>query len=207
MSDEAPKSWSRYYARTRTEKPNPHLAFALSRIRGRARDCRVAMDGGCGAGRDTAFLLTAGFDVHAFDPDARSITICEDRFRDLLGRGCFMHRADFVSAHYHPCAAFVATASLFFTRPATFADVWSRITSAIEPGGVFCGNLLGVRDTWASPEADTVGVVTAFESHAARNLFGGFDIARWHERDETGATVSGNAKHWHTFHVVGVKRG
>ncbi|WP_157735980.1 class I SAM-dependent methyltransferase [Granulosicoccus antarcticus] len=72
----------------------------------------MAIDCGCGAGRDTAFLLGKGFTVHAFDKELEAVEFCQKRFES---NGNFhATQACFSDFHYPPASLVMAHASLFF---------------------------------------------------------------------------------------------
>lgn len=68
---------------------------------------------------------------------------------------------------------------------------------SIVPGGRFSGQLFGDRDGWVGTRELT------FQTRAeAEALLEGFELERFDEVEEDGQTATGNAKHWHIFHVI-----
>ena len=63
--------WARFYKHTRERPPWPRMIRAVSLVAHRDR----ALDLGCGAGRDTRYLLEQGFQVTAVDADANAMAI------------------------------------------------------------------------------------------------------------------------------------
>jgi tellurite methyltransferase len=75
--------------------------------------------------------------------------------------------------------------------------VWTRVRASIRRGGRFSGHLFGDRDSWVSTRDMT------FHTRAdAEALLAGLELERFDEVEEDGETATGNAKHWHVFHVV-----
>ena len=161
----------------------------------------VAVDLGCGDGKEALVLLAKGWTVIAIDgapggirrlldavpaDDAERLTTTITSFADVE-----LPTADLVYAGF----------SLPFCTPGDFADLWERITSAIRPGGIFAGNFFGPHDTWfGTPDM-------SFHSQAeVEGLCAGFEIVSLREEDEDGSAASG-PKHWHVFHVIGRRRG
>ena len=65
-----------YYDSTSNRKTRDYLRLAVKLVDGP----RVAIDCGCGAGSDIAFLRSNGFLVHAFDIEPESIARCQVRW-------------------------------------------------------------------------------------------------------------------------------
>jgi tellurite methyltransferase len=84
-----------------------------------------------------------------------------------------------------------------FVEPARFEASWSWIRGVIAPGGRFAGQFFGPRDSWATIEG---------RSHHTRErveeMLRGFDVEMLQEDEKDGHDAEGNAKHWHLFHVV-----
>lgn len=194
-----------YYEKTLDGRVNPNLGFACDLLD--SDHMKVAIDCGCGAGRNTAFLLQRGFTVHAFDLNEEAINACRERF-NATDR-VVLSRASFETFDYPRASLVLASASLFFCPAEVFDDAWKRIVASIDQGGVFVGTFLGPNDTWARTieEPTAFGTVLPLSEAEVRALFTGFDIVRWEERDEDGQTALGDEKHWHLFSVVARKKG
>ncbi len=193
-------SWQPYYEKTRNRPSDPVLDFAQSRV---CPDLpRIAIDCGCGAGRNAEFLRGCGFEVHGFDPDPEAIQICSTRF----GGDAEAHFScdSFFSFDYPQASLVVAAFSLFFCPADEFAPSWDKIVASIVPGGVFYGTFLGPNDTWAK-NAGTINQNRGVISHTfeeVQSLFSGFEIEGIDTRDFDGTTAVGNEKHWHTYSVI-----
>jgi tellurite methyltransferase len=190
--------WSRYYAAAGDE-PRGTLLHALDLFDAEPPPAgpRLAVDLGCGTGRDTAELLRRGWDAFAIDAETEAI----ERLRvrpEAAAAGARLRTevAAFEDARWPAAHLVNASFSLPFCAPDAFARVWTRIERSLLPGGRFCGQLFGDRDEWAR---DGLTVQTRAEAEA---LFAGFDLDRFDEVEEDGATAVGAAKHWHVFHVV-----
>jgi len=196
--DEDKELWLNYYEKTlnRTHSPKTELAVKLNES-----GLNLAIDCGCGTGSDIAYLEQQGYRVHGFDINPDSVSICHERFG--CNRLVDICQASFENFDYPVSGVIIANASLFFAEPNTFEKTWSSLISNLQIGGVFAGDFMGVNDSWASGYRSATAPLT---KEAVMDLFKGFEIKRFHERDEQGKTSLGRTKHWHTFTVVAVKR-
>lgn len=168
---------------------------------------RIAIDCGCGAGSDIAFLRKNDFTVYAFDIEDDSILRCKERFKDDCKVSLFQD--GFSSFAYPRASLVVADASLFFCPPAEFKDVWKNISKSLMPNkGVFCGSFLGPDDTMVGPDYDKEAFwpeVTVFNEEELRKNFTGYEINKWTEHKVSGETSNGTPHNWHIFSVVAKK--
>lgn len=196
----ATRDWGAYYDAVEGKGPRETLIEALDLFEGAPESPRLAIDLGCGDGRDTVELLRRGWRVHAIDAEQEAFTRLFAR-ADLCGRD----RLTIVVAPFHlvelPHAALVnASFALPFCPPEYFDALWAKILRAIEPGGRFAGQLFGDRDTWASLPDRT---------HQSRDqverLLAPFVIEGFREEERDGEDATGYAKHWHIYHIVARK--
>ena len=90
--------------------------------------------------------------------------------------------------------------SLPFATEAEFTHVWSQLTAALVPGGVFAGQLFGDRDDWA--HLDDVRTHTAEQ---VRDLLAGWHVLLLDEVERDGPSGRG-PKHWHVFDIIARRR-
>ncbi|HEY5630117.1 MAG TPA: class I SAM-dependent methyltransferase [Candidatus Limnocylindrales bacterium] len=164
-------------------------------------DPRLAVDLGCGAGRDTRELLRRGWRVLAVDREATAIeavtAATPEADRDRL-EGVVAELATF---ELPPCDLVVASVSLQLLSPADYAGVFERLTAALRPGGRFAGLLYGDRDE-AAGDPDC----TCPSPDAIRDYLRAFEIESWHEREEDGHMALGAPHHIHLIEVVARRR-
>ncbi len=191
-----------YFDSTSSRDTRADLKLAVKLLDGP----KVAIDCGCGAGSDIAYLLSNGFVVYAFDIESESISRCKKRFAN--DNNIRLVQATFSSFHYPNASLIVAEASLFFCPENEFTAVWNKITTSLRPKGIFVGSFLGSEDTMASlgykrdnfwPE---VLVVTEKQ---IRDWLNGFKIISFTEHKTTGKSINSARHQWHIFSVVAQK--
>lgn len=189
------KSWSKYYENTKALKPSKFLIEAFNSFDPKPG---LAIDLGCGAGRDTRYLLEKGFDVKAVDKDPMAKEhLGPLPSQDRLEFICTSFE-DFAYGHYDLVNAHYA---LPFTGKDSFDSVINKVIDSINPGGLFVGQLFGVNDEWNTPETQ----MTFCKRTDVDRLFSNFKTLKISEVNEDGAMANGNSKHWHVFNIIAQK--
>jgi len=193
------RDWAPYYEIIAGRGPRETLLWALERFDAEPapESPPLAIDLGCGEGRDTAELLRRGWRVLAIDAAPGAIERLSAR-SDLVHPERLSTEAGSFSDADLPRARLVnASFALPFCSESEFDRVWPRIEAAILPGGRFAGQFLGVRDSWAG---------RAGWSHHTRTdverLLSQFEIEDFEEDERNAQDEAGYTKHWHIFHVV-----
>jgi SAM-dependent methyltransferase len=198
--DEIPlqREWPRYYDAVDGAPRDTLLrALALFEADPAPAEPRCAVDLACGEGRDTAELLRRGWAVTAIDGHPEAL----ERLRARPGVADDPHlsvvQALMEDVEIPPADLVVASFALPFCQPQRFDDLWERILRALGPGGRFCGQLFGDRDSWASIPG---------RSHHTRpevgRLLAPLTVEFLEEAEKDGTDALGAPKHWHVFHIV-----
>ncbi|HTR87629.1 MAG TPA: class I SAM-dependent methyltransferase [Reyranella sp.] len=192
--------WAAYYEKLRDRPPRKTVLAALDRFDPLPAD-PLAIDLGCGDGRDVTEILRRGWKVVAVDaepealkqlanrnlPDSERITPINARFEEVpLPIGLQLVNSSF---------------AMPLCEPARFHELWARIVEALPAGGRFSGQWYGVRDSWNGRSG-----ITFLERAASEALLEGLDIEIFEEEEADSVTPRGNPKHWHIFHIVARKR-
>jgi len=196
------KEIQKYFDSTADRETRNDLRVAVNLVEGD----KVAIDCGCGAGSDIAFLRSKKFFVHAFDIEEESISRCRERFID--DRDVLLSKASFTTFDYPRASLVVADASLFFCPQDKFSKVWQRITNSILPNGVFFGSFLGLEDTMAGPNYNKKAYwpdVLVTSEEQIMDWLKGFKVESFIEHKSSGKTPSGEPHQWHVFSVVAKK--
>lgn len=203
--------WGAYYQAVAGRPPRETLLKALANFEAEMDDRpndrppetpRLAVDLGCGDGRDTVELLRRGWQVLAIDGEQKAFErllsrpeIQPDRLQTQLMR--------FEALALPPAVDLInASFCLPFCPPSRFPNLWQTIVTALQPGGRFCGHLFGDRDSW---------VVYPHRTHHTRPqvevLLSPFEVEWLYEEEHPGVTAIGEEKYWHIFHITARKKG
>ena len=193
------QDWAAYYRQLRDRPPRKTLVAALDAF-GETTDA-LAVDLGCGDGRDIVEILRRGWRVVAVDaepealrqlaarnlPNGERITPIMARFEDVpLPLGVQLVNSSF---------------AMPLCEPERFHELWMRIREELPAGGRFSGQWYGPRDSWAGRPG-----ITFLERDQAMALLDGLEIEMFEEEEDDSVTPRGNPKHWHIFHIVARKR-
>ena len=185
--------WEDFYKITKDRPPWPLLVQAVSLL----SNGKYALDLGCGAGRDTRFLLEQGFTVTAVDSHPHAIALLEcfpwDRLRVVQAsfEAFQFETYDLVNAHF----------ALPFAPEDRFHEVFARIKRALNAGGIFVGQFFGVNDEW-----NTAGnQMTFFTREQAEAELKELRVLEFREEDVDSHVADGTPKHWHVFHIIAQK--
>ncbi len=183
-----------FYEITKEKPPSPLLVSGVKLVANRDS----ALDLGCGAGRDTRYLLEQGFSVTAVDVEPQT----ESLIKALLNQDKVQYvNSSFSDFEFGKYDVVNAQWSLPFTPPETFDEVSTKVKSSINPGGVFTGQLFGVNDEW-----NTSGKRMKFHTREeALKVFEGMEIVEFREEDRDSTLANGTPKHWHIFHIIAKK--
>jgi SAM-dependent methyltransferase len=196
MTEDKSADWATYYEKLRERPPRRTLLAALDRF-GPGSAGALAVDLGCGDGRDTIEMLRRGWRVVAVDsepealrrlqarplPEGSEVTPILARFEEVpMPIGLSLVNSSF---------------AMPLCEPEAFHRLWERIREALPTDGRFSGQWYGPRDSWADRPGMTF--VTRAEALA---LLDGLELEMFEEEEDDGVTPRGNAKHWHIFHIV-----
>ncbi len=189
-----------FYKRSLSVEVYPHLKMAFQFVD--ASLPKVAVDVGCGAGRDALYMVEQGYKVYAYDRSEAAILTLSENARTSLGNTLFPQVSTYEQYEYPTSSLICACFSLFFCNPKLFAIAWSNINRSLLSGGVFCGHFMGPNDSWVKIGGD----LTIHSRIEVEDLFhDGFEIINIFEHNAEGAALLGTPKHWHTYSVIARK--
>ena len=199
MTEDGSAGWAAYYEKLRERPPRRTLITALDRF-GAGATGSLAVDLGCGDGRDVIEMLSRGWLVVAVDAEPEALRQLQAR---PLPKG---HDLTPILARFEdvplPIGLSLVNSSFAMPlcEPAAFHRLWQRIHEALPSGGRFSGQWYGPRDSWAGRAG-----MTFVSRDEALAMLDGLDLEMFEEEEADGVTPRGNAKHWHIFHIVARK--
>jgi len=191
--------WAAYYDKLRDRPPRRTLLAALDRFEATPLGA-LALDLGCGDGRDAVEMLRRGWRVIAVDAEPEALRKLRDR---ALPPGSDVTP---VVARFEevpvPLGTLLVNSSFAMPlcEPQAFHDLWGRIREELPPGGRFCGQWYGPRDSWVGRPG-----ITFLSRENALSMLEGLALEMFEEEEADGVTPRGTAKHWHIFHIVARK--
>ena len=162
---------------------------------------RLAVDLGCGAGRDARELLKRGWRVLAVDREPSAIEALRAATPEPDRGRLEAVQSDLASFEVPPCDLVVASVSLQFLAEDDYTALMRRVSAALRPGGRFAGLLYGDRDESAGEPGVTCPSPDAIRDHLAD-----YEIEAWFEREEDGKMALGDPHHVHLIEVVARRR-
>jgi SAM-dependent methyltransferase len=202
MSPSKKGEWSEYYANHQNHKPTHTLLKGIKCFNDRKLSLRKkSIDIGCGQGTDTAELLRQGWDVIAVDRESEAEEIIIDRHSKFHGKELTIIVQEMENIIIPKVSLVNASFSLPFCNPNKFSNLWEEITTKLSIGGIFCGQLFGLEDSWASNKN-----MTFHHRKSLDALFKKFRIHFLHEENSVSKTSSGEEKNWHLFDLIAVKQ-
>lgn len=199
MTNDRSDAWAAYYEKLRDRPPRRTLVTALDKFGPGSRRA-LAIDLGCGDGRDVIEMLRRGWRVVAVDAEPEALRRLQDRplppGSDLTPVGTRFEDVPLPGGLSLVNSSF----AMPLCDPAAFLSLWRRIGEALPDGGRFSGQWYGPRDSWAGRPG-----MTFLSREEALTLLAGFDLEMFEEEEAAGDTPRGNAKHWHIFHIVARK--
>lgn len=186
-----------YYENTKNKKANKNIREFISL----KTEIGNAIELGCGAGRDTKFLLENKWNVLAIDREEVSNIIKENLNEEELKRFRFQ-KQELENLKLEKNNLIVANNSLSFCKKEKFEEMWDKIKNSILSNGYFVGNFFGINDEWAKNKKD----MSFLSKESCLKLFDDFDIIEFKEIEKEGLTGLGKIKYWHIFNVIAKKR-
>jgi tellurite methyltransferase len=195
-------SWEQYFEKNKVRTVRPFYAKAIEFVPDFKSENRTAIDLGCGAGVETADLLSRGWNVIAIDREPSSISAVVELASQQSNQKLKTICSSFEDLSEVPFAELIYSYhSLPFCHADKLDRVWSLIRDAVKPNGIFAGSFFGLNDEWVKS-----GHTTGVSSEKLTQYLSTFDIIHYEEVDKIGNTALSGPKHWHFIEIIGKKR-
>lgn len=191
------KNIEKYYDNTENEMPN----YTVKKFIELNVEPGNAVELGCGAGRDTVYLIRNGWNVLAIDREDVETRIVSKLLVEELEQFEFFKQR-FEDIELGNSNLVVANFSLPFCNKNDFKKLWAKINHSILKDGYFVGNFLGDKDEWKIAKEK----MTFLTKDQVMELFRNFEIVEFKEVERDGLTGLGKMKHWHIFNVIAKKK-
>ena len=187
-----------YYKNTENTLPHPIVKkFIDMNIRP-----ENAIDLGCGAGRDTIYLIKNGWKVLAIDKNDVEQIISNKLDSAEIKKFRFTSQS-FENIKLERTKLLVANFSIPFCQKECFNEFWKKIVNSILKNGYFVGNFFGLNDSWAKTKKKMVFL----SKEQILALFkDAFKIIYFNEIEKDGETALEKMKHWHIYYVIAKKK-
>lgn len=191
------RDWKAYYNAVANLPPRKTILTALTAF----KEPGMAIDLGCGDGRDTVEILRQNWAVLAIDKEPEAIARL--RARPIVNINRLVTQIVSFEKLQIPQSVDLINASfsLPFCSPEAFPSLWNQILNSLVTGGRFCGHLFGERDSWRDRE-----LINCFTRLQIETLLKSYAIELLEEEEHPGTTPLGEDRYWHIFHIVAKKR-
>ena len=187
----------KYYEKTKDALPHENIKEFL-KIENRKGK---AIDLGCGAGRDTIFLLKNNWNVLAIDREDTK-DIISNKLNEEEARRFRFIRQDFENIKLQENDLVVANFSLPFCNKKDFNELWYKVVESISEQGYFVGTFFGLNDSWVKEKEN---MVFLSKQQVLKLFENSFEIIKLEEIEEDGKTALGTEKHWHIYKIIAKK--
>lgn len=190
------RDWKAYYNAVANRPPRKTILTALASF----SEPGIAIDLGCGDGRDTVEILRQNWRVLAIDQEPEAIAGLLNR--PHLNTQLLTTKILSFEELQIPSEIDLINASfcLPFCSPDAFPVVWKKITDALSVGGRFSGHFFGDRDSWCDG-----GLINCLSRSQIEKLLKHYQIELFEEEEHLGKTPMGEDRYWHIFHIVARK--
>jgi trans-aconitate methyltransferase len=158
---------------------------------------RLAVDLGCGAGRDARELLRAGWGVLAVDREAGAIETLVAATPPELQPSLETRVADLATFDVPASDLVNASLSLPFLAEDLFWSAWERALASLRVGGRVAAKLFGDHD-----DSSTDPAMTCPPPSSIRASLTSFEIEHWLDTEEDTLTALGEPHHFHLVELV-----
>ena len=184
-----------FYEKTKDERPHKNVVWFVKN----QKNPGVAVDLGCGAGRDSILLLQNGWTVHSFDLNDNEHFFEERLTEDEKKRFTF-HQVSHQDAVIPKCDLVIANFSMQYLTKQEFVSVLEKICNSLNKHGHFLAILWGDKDQWAQ---DAKGKAFLSKDELEKEIKDKFNIEFCEEWTKNNLTIGdGTTKFGHMISLI-----
>lgn len=188
----------KYYENTENALPHPMVKKFINMN----SNPKYAIDLGCGAGRDTIYLIKNGWKVLSIDKENTSEIISSKLNNEELEKFNFECQ-DFENIELEKNNLLVANFSIPFCNKDYFDEFWKKIANSILKERILCWELFWIKRFLGK---DKRTMVFLSKEQVLELFKNSFDIIEFNEVEKDGKTGLGKMKHWHIYNVIAKKK-
>ncbi|MGF1758545.1 class I SAM-dependent methyltransferase [Photobacterium sagamiensis] len=193
--------WLNYLSATKLLSPRPHVIEAHQFLGGNSHN-KIAVDCGCGTGRDTLFLLEKGYQVYAFDKNFQSLEKLAQHPLAASSPKLDIKLSTFDEYPFPKAHLINASACLFYSSRSEFTTLWRNISDTLLNNGIFCGHFLGSDENIENEQTK----ILTHNKNELEQLLSPFYIISWKEKRELSAQLTGNQHLWKVHTIIAIKK-
>ena len=195
--------WLNYLSAKTLLPPRPHVIEAHQFLGGNSHN-KIAVDCGCGTGRDTLYLLEKGYLVYAFDKNIQSLEKLAQHPLAASSPKLDVKLSTFDEYPFPKAHLINASACLFYSSRNEFTILWRNINETLLNNGIFCGHFLG-SDEINDNNSEQTKILT-HNKNELEQLLAPFYIVSWKEKRERSAQLTGNQHYWQVHTIIAMKK-
>lgn len=188
----------KYYENTENALPHPMVKKFINMN----NNPKYAIDLGCGAGRDTIYLIKNGWKVLSIDKENTREIISSKLDNEELKNFNFECQ-DFENIELEKNNLLVANFSIPFCNKDYFNEFWDKISNSILKERILCWELFWIKRFLGE---DKRAMVFLSKEQVLELFKNAFDIIEFNEVEKDGKTGLGKMKHWHIYNVIAKKK-
>ena len=188
--------WKLYFNKHKGRKPKQQLLDALQYVKNKD----LALDLGCGLMIESKAMIKNGFKKVVAVDNYKGLKSFIKPDKNIDFRLTGFHKFEFPLDSFDLINAEFA---LSFYGKEGFDKFWKNIVKSLKVGGIFTGQLFGVKDSWNTKDSKMV-----FHTKLkVLKMFEEFDLILFEEKyDPNSSSSTQKLKAWHIFRFIARKK-